>query len=436
MKKREKILLLTSTGGSGHLKAGEAKKAQLRREDPDRDIQVKEVNTDLFGCIVGPFLISLWNRAQKQGHTHLLEIYSQLERGHELVSFIPVFCRLFARLQRKNYSRIIDVQPNYTLAIVKAIRFYNFLYRKNLYLERHFIELPTEKATDYFRPIRRLRKRDRKLVELNVSLPPFVREGQSDKEFWHKHAKLPLEQIKRHPPLLRPAFENCKINVDEPLDLIISVPNPIERLHIMQTIGRGFVPFKEKGEGIGITLSPEEKVATMMLGSQPARKATLQYINHFIELAFLSKEPITLFVFCANQNNEDMPLIEKICKQVMKNPDHPANLTIIPMPYQSDEIVAPLYARSDVTITRSGGTTSTELIALARGKIWIHSERPLKKDPEVPLFKIWGMPRWEEGNANYLKAKRGAELICTETFQLKCRTFFTAPLPEKILATL
>ena len=92
MKKRETILLLTSTGGSGHLKAGEAKKAQLRRENPDLDIQVKEVNTDLFGFFLGPFLITLWNRAQKQGHTHLLEIYAKLERAHEVVSFIPVFC--------------------------------------------------------------------------------------------------------------------------------------------------------------------------------------------------------------------------------------------------------------------------------------------------------------------------------------------------------
>ena len=202
----------------------------------------------------------------------------------------------------------------------------------------------------------------------------------------------------------------------------------------MQTIGRGFVPFKEKGEGIKITLSPGEKVATMMLGSQPARKATLRYVNHFIELAFLSKQPITLFIFCANQNNEDIPLIESICKQVMKNPDHPANLTLIPMPYQSDEIVAPLYARSNVTITRSGGTTSTELLALAHGKIWIHTEKPLKKDPDALLFKIWGMPRWEEGNANYLKAKKGAELICPDTFQLKCRSFFTDPVSQKSLA--
>jgi hypothetical protein len=63
-----------------------------------------------------------------------------------------------------------------------------------------------------------------------------------------------------------------------------------------------------------------------------------------------------------------------------------------------------------------------ELMSVAQGQIWIHSETRHGTIDEKTLEK--GMPLWEQGNASYLKKKKGARFITPETFFDGCVPYF------------
>jgi len=98
------------------------------------------------------------------------------------------------------------------------------------------------------------------------------------------------------------------------------------------------------------------------------------------------------------------------------------------MCFQSGEVIAPLYYRSDATFTRSGGLTAMELMSVAQGQIWIHSELKNACKSETSLAK--GMPIWERGNVHYLKEMKGAKLITPETFFEACASYFLSESPS------
>jgi len=403
----------------------------LLKENPDCEIVEKDLMQDIFGCGFGPFFVEMWNKAQKKGKTHSLEMYGRLVVLFDILAFVPVYYRLLSLLMKEKFTRIIDVQPCATSAIARAVRAYDRLTGIRLIIQKFVIEFPTNRVFQYFKPIRRLTSIDRSYLKL-ITMPPLTEKNETEEMFWKKQCRLPIEQVSHEAPLIRDNFYDYKEKPRDPeevFSLSIFVPNPIDRLCILQALNRGPLAFSENKEQIDLIIHPDLKVVTMMLGSQPAHKATLRYVDHFIEIASKTERNICLFVFCANQTNEDMPLIESITKRVTQNEDHPKNLTILPMPYQKDDVIAPLYHRSDATITRSGGVTSMELMAVSRGKIWIHTEKPLQND-DLLKVKIWGMPRWEEGNALYLKAKKGADLVCPDTFVSKWAPFFTEESPQ------
>ncbi len=98
------------------------------------------------------------------------------------------------------------------------------------------------------------------------------------------------------------------------------------------------------------------------------------------------------------------------------------------MCFQSDDVIATLYYRSDATFTRAGGLTAMELMSVAQGHIWIHSEIRHGNNDDEKLGR--GMPIWEKGNANYLQQKKGAQFITPETFIDRCHPYFLAENPR------
>jgi len=425
VKRKKNILLITSSGGSGHLQAAAAKEIELAKTQPDANIVKVNLIIELFSQTLGKLFVTMWNRSQKSGKTHLLELFAFLQHLFDIIAWIPVSRRMYKLLLKEDIDEIIDVQPLATSALIHAIRKYNARSKKNLILDKVVIEFPTKKTTDYFRPIKRLPPFHRPHLKIH-SMPPLLHPDETEEIFWQKTCNLSASQVTRCTPPIRETFLEYKDKKPKrgKTHLKIHIPIDNERKLISHILENTPLIVKGEDKKLDLTIQKDVKVATLMLGSQPARKATLRYVDHFINLSEHSKDPIALFIFCANQKDEDTSLIESICTRVLKNKDHPNNLSIVPMPYQADSIVAPLYHRSDATITRSGGLTSMELLTVARGQIWIHTEKPLKKAPKDLLFKIWGMPRWEEGNAAYLKAKKNARLICPDTFATACKTFF------------
>ncbi|MBN2479222.1 MAG: hypothetical protein JXA94_03255, partial [Parachlamydiales bacterium] len=128
------------------------------------------------------------------------------------------------------------------------------------------------------------------------------------------------------------------------------------------------------------------------------------------------EKTIFLFIYIANEND----LFNFIYESIKNNINYPQNLKIIPMSFQDDTTIAPLFFRSDATITRSGGSTILELLAVANGKVLIHSEGKLKQN----LIK--GMPYWEVGNALYLKKFKNSELVNTDNFVDQLELLFSS----------
>ena len=64
-----------------------------------------------------------------------------------------------------------------------------------------------------------------------------------------------------------------------------------------------------------------------------------------------------------------------------------------------------------------------ELMSVAQGQIWIHSET--KGKIYVDQEKLsHGMPIWEKGNAFYLRKKKGAKLVNPDSFQQASLSYF------------
>src|SRR5690606_20343861 len=93
----------------------------------------------------------------------------------------------------------------------------------------------------------------------------------------------------------------------------------------------------------------------------------------------------------------------------MKN--YPKNLSIIPFSFQNEDVIAPLFYRSDINCTRSGGQTAMELICVSTGEMFIHSEA--KKGQDV----LQGISGWEAASATYLQKVKGARIVTPDTVQ-------------------
>lgn len=176
-------------------------------------------------------------------------------------------------------------------------------------------------------------------------------------------------------------------------------------------------------------ISDEDKVGFLMLGSKPSEQAVINWIKVMIENANkpdIEKRNRHFFVYCGapEKLDEKGVLVQNnLLREVQNyliNTTLPEGLKIVPFTYQDASQLAILAARSDLSITRSGGSTCFELIQLAeaaeKGDIprrenrlsIIHSEGTVPTpliDQELiqqELLKT-GIPLWEAGNATYLK---------------------------------
>ena len=418
-KKTRGILILTSSGGSGHIQAAKAKQIEAITRYPHHKVVVCDLMLDWMGVRLGNYCVRRWNSAQANG-----DVKEQLKLiGYQWLSEIlfglPMFIRAFVVLFRNNIELIIDTQPNFTPSIIKASRLVMRLKRRKIHMEKIVTELPTPYCSHFFDPIKHLSKNDRKHIDL-ITFFPLLEEGRN---FWKEACNLPSYRIKYDSPPLRPTFQKYmqKENSQESLTLNIQIHSEEEEHLIEETLLKGSQPFNIHNEILSYTVQPEDRVYTLMLGSIPAESTTLRYIKHIIKtLRKLShnSEPYHLFVFCNAHKPGAQSLLKRVHDLITSCHAYPEKLTVIPMTFQNDAVIAPLFFRSNATFTRSGGLTSMELMAVAKGQICIHSEAA------DATLAHHGMPKWEFGNAFYLQEKRGAKILTTECFEQSCSDLF------------
>lgn len=422
------ILIITSSGGGGHLQAAKAEHIKALEKYPNAKIIQQDVLLDWAGRF-GRYCRDKWNRTQQRGDILELERLINLQPLAEIILYIPIFVAMFRLLMRENIDRIIDTQPVGTPAIIKAIKAARYILKKNLILEKTITELPTEAVCHFFAPIKSLNDEDRKLIRISTT-SPLIHEDETEDHFWQKHCGIDKSIVHYEHFPLRPSFMKYHKGIQrrEPLNLFIPLPNPLEMHIVTNTVQKGSAYFQKQNGGLLLSIDPTDKVSVLMLGSQPDPKALLRYISHFIEISKEKKYVYRrdlLFVFCSDYLN-DSSIQKKIRNLVVTDPDYPQSLTIFPLSFQEDDVIAPLFSRSDATFTKSGGLTSMELLTVCEGKIWIHKADPVKKFRLLRPSKYnhFGMPLWENGNALYLKAKKGADFITPDTFRAVSTAYF------------
>ena len=414
------VLIITSSAGGGLLQAAVAQEQHVMRENPRTKIIKRDVLKDWVWGWLGKFSIESWNRAQKKGDVRIQKFFASFHRLFDYITWPNVFVHTLRILFKEDIDRVIDTQTTSTSAIMKAIRCFNRLRSKHVLLEKLVVDLPTKKATHFFRPIKSLSQKDKKYLKVRT-IAPLLEEGQSSDEFWRLHCGLseseihyedvnvrrPFRVLQGTPQSCDPVFLSFKFKNSEELQLMREA---FERGNIQATLDTDQVCFK---------IPKEARVITILLGSQPAGHATLNYVKNFVQIAKSLKQdssPVMLFVFCADHSMHEDSLFRRVSSFLKEVKNYPSFLSVIPFSFQSEEVIAPLFHRSLLTCSRSGGGTAMELMAVSTGNIWIHSETKNKNRDLTLKELLQGIPVWESESALYLLKLNGAKIVTPETF--------------------
>src|SRR3989344_1370115 len=416
----KKILIITSSGGGGLIQTANAKEQESREKYPGVEIVRKDLLKDWVWKPMGRCFINLWNQSQRRGNVAVQRIWVSSQFLADFFLHIPLFFRALYELFKEDADHIIDTQVLGTAAIVKALRIYNWKKGKNVRLEKVLVDLPTRKATHFFRPIKQLSKENRKLVVL-TSISPLLAEGETAEEFWQSTCGLSARSINLEEVYVRKAFQFFKGKKRTQEGMVVSVrcKNQEEFQLMQKSFRKGSIDADVMEEEVAFRIHPQDRMFTVLLGSQPASEATLNYVKQWILFAKeCPKMKMHLFVFCADHAQGESSLFREVADFVARTKNYPKHFSVIPFSFQNEDVIAPLFFRSDITCTRSGGQTAMELMCVSTGEIWIHSEA--KKGQGL----LSGIPGWEGASAVYLQKVRGAKICTPDTIMSHVRAAY------------
>ena len=228
-----------------------------------------------------------------------------------------------------------------------------------LHIHEYMTDLPTKGAVHFSSSLNRLTKKQRQYLSVHCV-------GEPHPEF-AAGADLNLHVLSpQDNPMLRQAFR----------DRATLVPYAT---HEKMTLS-----FIEGKATCQRAIPGAAKVASIMLGSLGG-DASAAYI-----LPLLHKGYAPIFVFGAQGNRAIMEMIARLPKAQRE--------CIIALGHQPDTTIAPIMTRSDCVITRSGGLSAMEQMALpiiANKLVLIHH-----KNPEAGTKRLTSGLPWEDANAD------------------------------------
>lgn len=397
------------------MQAAKAKEQEFRKEYPGVNVIRKNLLTNWIGKFIGNFGESRWNIAQRKGDIRVQERLINLQKYAEYLFWFQIFYWSLRTLFDEEIDRVIDTQCIGTSPILKAIRLYNRKTKKRVYLEKVVVDLPTKRATHFFRTVKKLSEKDRQYFKL-ITIDPLCEENETPEQFWKEQCNLTLKEIHYEYYYIRDYFRQYqdRLRTTDPFSVLIHVQGSAEAALIERAFKKGRIRGKACKDSFDFQILPRDKLFTILLGSQPSTNATLNYVKQIIKVVEAYGDPqrnYHLFVYCSDYIPGEKSLSYQVCEALAGAKNYSKNLSVIPMSFQDERVIAPLFYRSNVTITRSGGQTAMELMSVMRGQIFIHSES--KRVDRESLLK--GIPGWESGNAVYLEEKKGAKIVTPDT---------------------
>lgn len=489
--------------GGGHRTAKEGVKQQKIKEAAaqGKAFRVQE-DVDLTGdrvlsSIKLPFIgglgdigVKQWDEAQKKGDLKFLERYASWGWIGEIIFYPIVYFKVKWLLQD------LKVQPDFVVstqafclnAIMHAMQTVNHEKHWNMHMHVYLTDMPSKKAIHFFPSIRKVTDDQnlRNLLTLHAP-PPLRKAGQTEadeKAFWKKHCG-EVNVITNEQFPIREAFLDTgklKKRLEAPVvDVNIKVNEASEK-EVLTAALSGAAVHAVQDKQVTYSIRDHDKVGFLMLGSQPTTQSVLHWLNTFVAQAQKSKPKEGddtqryFFLYCGVPHTQDArnPLLDAVAAEIKKYKDAgklPANFNIVPFTNQDADEIALMMARSDLSITRSGGATSMELIQLHQADLpkrkdkltLIHSEalqaddhQPTKPDLErftkkiaedmatvLGKKKLLDEPDWNGVRSDMLHfcqslgySKKKSERIVQQVLQLYTSKEVRAQLIEEIFKDL
>lgn len=428
----------------------------------------------LFGIDFGKQGVRDWNTAQKNGDMEKVKSMVAMQWMSEMLFGGKFSTNTFLELtQNQNTTQVIDTQAINSHKIVKSVaefnrirsnqercerynklvRFNNILrkipvlsflaidkYRHEIQyapnnppikIKKRMTDLPN-KAEHFFQSLNKISAKDLPYFELEVPHAPLLRtdaihmsiEERRLIDFEYYRTKCPNLFTADGNPLADFTFTDGPIKKeflhykDHPVDkskdlsLNMKVANPNEVSMLKESGAIDADASVSSTQTIHVTIPADAKVQSIMLGSQAAVEATLEYVDTEIAACQQNSDNNQeqyIFVFCGKHDASDSlfaQLNEKI-RQGKSTGQIPKNLKIIPLTYQDANLIAPLYSRSDEVFIRAGGISCMEIEAVSQGKVNIHSERKGQQLTQAELLAA--MLFWEQGNAEHVMQVLGLD---------------------------
>jgi hypothetical protein len=387
------VFIWASLGG-GHKTAKDAIQEQLKKKyekkgkklDTSADYDI--TGEKILSSVTIPFLGKLgkigadaWNNAQKAGNLRALRRIAALDAIVEFLLYPLIYFRVKHLLMQMGQEpkHLISTQAFGLKAIASATAAVNRQKGWNMHWDVYLTDLPSKRATHFFPSIRRAVKNEnlRKLITLHAP-HPLVKPGTSEKDFWEKYCgKVTVKTTNTFP--IRQAFMETK-----KLGKELSSPSTTIKMKLNNEKESAILDCGKKSEDAktyNIPIKKEDKVGFLMLGSVPTTESVRAWLHTFVQAAPKMGGPQPyFFLYCGAPEKADAknPLLQNITKEIedlRKQGSLPENVHIIPFTNQDADFIALLMARSDLTITRSGGATSMELLQLRQSK-----DIPQRKD--------------------------------------------------------
>lgn len=428
MKKAPNVLCISCKVGGGHIQAAKERIKQLRSESSDLRVIEKDILIDLVAPLFGGVATWFMNLTLKKRLGTAIK--NLIYRGQPISDYIVlpfwVFTKTRKLLVAEDIDKVIVTQPASLLTLMQAIRSAEKRLNKIIDVELIVSELPTDKTVSFFNPIRRLTPRHRNRLSLSC-IKPFLLPGETEKVFWKKQCGLTLNQISYTNFPLRSEFllAPSKASVPRKTTLTFHYPKTEDIEALAPFCEHTTLQVTRTSHDIKVHLNENTILTTIMLGSRPLEKALLQYLDSFTKMLCHKTADYNHLVIpiCSDTSSLVTSVFSRLKKRLLQKA--PDNLMVLPIPFQEAPQLVPLILRSDATITRSGGMTSVELLHVAKGQIWIHSDLPSQHT--WLAGSLLDMPTWEIGNAEYLIQSKQAHIIHPSTLS----TQYTKLLEQK-----
>jgi len=411
---KSNVLFVSNGCGGGHIQAVNSLESQLVALHP----QVKSTTIDIyknsFCQCIGNRVIERWNRHQKEGDIAALNAYLKCRWVERYILSICVFFSFVVTLLKNNVDIVINVQPFGQGAMLSAIHVVNFI-RKYFCCQRrepikiHMVltELPTSDTKNYFQTIKALWSCHLSRFTLHTT-QPLLEPGQTEENFWKSQCGLPMKNVKYDAlPIRQPFFDQRDKPCPHSLRILVNSP---ETRQVISDCSKAN-PYANERDYLVFDLDPHDRLLSIHLGGQACVSAVKDYLLSRIQDQTPRTSKEYVFIMCGADTSETSLFAQVV--DIAKKTPIPDKLHIVPLPYQRDCEIAPILARSDAAIIKSGGLTSMEVFTVSPRRILIHAMSSNATQEEEIIQR--GMPIWEGGNAKYLQAKKGARIITPAT---------------------